>query len=536
VVRSSEDGQDDRATAARARLNALDRKLDEDARVSAMSTLAAFRAQLDGELVNAEASMKAGGESFTPDFLRRFDKLRDQALQDGGTDERARRHLATRMVDLRAEATSRAVQIEGRASARHKVAEAQRTIANVSAVAALDLDRGRAAMAEAEAPLAEMGNQAFAEAVRGDLREGVGKAAVAGLVDRDPVKALELLTRRQTEGKSGEPFVDNLDADSYLQLRRRAEAGAEQSKREAGMTKAQQAADALMQRGLPLDEAMRSVERDFEGNDERLVKAEIANRYAVNEAARKDREFDTYGRAQLEVEQRGRVSPKTWAALTDGHRAAILQRQQAEARQRKAEAEGKPVKTDWPLYLELREQATAEPEKFGKHDLRQFVDRIGGAQLEQLVDLKAGVVKAGEKAPRDAVTLGQQMSASMAALKITRPAAKGQFLSFVQSAVDEATQTKGKPLTFDERQAVIDRAVLEGRDPEAWSITPDWLAGRKRAFELTAEQRSSFQPDAPTDAPATEHAALNEALQAQGLPATPANRIRLYQRASEGRR
>ena len=60
-------------------------------------------------------------------------------------------------------------------------------------------------------------------------------------------------------------------------------------------------------------------------------------------------------------------------------------------------------------------------------------------------------------------------------------------MAFVQGEVDDAMQTKGKPLTFDERQEIIDRAVLQGPDPDAW------LWGTKHMFELTPEQRRPVQ-------------------------------------------
>jgi hypothetical protein len=53
-------------------------------------------------------------------------------------------------------------------------------------------------------------------------------------------------------------------------------------------------------------------------------------------------------------------------------------------------------------------------------------------------------------------------------------------------------------------------------------------------FELTPEQRTRFRPNAATDAPATEIEALNDALKAQGLPQTAANRLSLYSRVTKG--
>jgi hypothetical protein len=288
--------------------------------------------------------------------------------------------------------------------------------------------------------------------------------------------------------------------------------------------KAQETADHLMPLGLPLDEAMRRIEKDLSGEEERAAKVELASRYAYTEAAKKQMDMENYGQAQLEVEQGGRVSPVTWAKLTPTHQAAILNRQQAEARQRRLEAQGLPVKTDWGLYLSLREQADQQPGKFLETDLKQYVDKIGPGQMEQLLDLRTRLAKPA-KEPRDAVSLTQQMSARLKDVGIKSEKAKGAFMSYVQEEVSAAQDAKGKPLSFEERQVIIDKALLKGPDPDRFL---PW--GERFFFQLTPEQRPRFQPNATTDAPASEADALNEALKQQGLPQTPANRLALYNR------
>ena len=236
-------------------------------------------------------------------------------------------------------------------------------------------------------------------------------------------------------------------------------------------------------------------------------------------------EQETYGTALLEVETTGKVSRNLWLQLKDGHRASILNRQKAEAKAARIEAEGRPIRTDWTLYLTLREQADSDPKGFAKLDLKEYVDRIGGSQLEQLQDIKTRNLDAITGLLKNkSVTLTQQMNATMQTLGIKRAESKGKFLSFVQGAVDDATQAKGNPLSFDERQKIIDTAVLKGPDPDALFF------GQKRMFELTGEQRTRFKPNAATDAPDSEINAINEALKAQGLPQTPANRLSLYNR------
>lgn len=254
---------------------------------------------------------------------------------------------------------------------------------------------------------------------------------------------------------------------------------------------------------------------------EHQVEAET-NRQRI-EADRLEQQL--YGTALLQVETNGKVDSEVWQQLDDSHRASILNRQKAEAKAARLEAEGRPVKTDWKLYLTLREQADADPKAFAKIDLKEYVDRLGGQQLEQLQDIKTRAVASGAGLLKNqSVTLTQQMTATMQSLGIKRAESKGQFLSFVQGAVDDAEQAKGSKLSYDERQKIIDQAVLKGPDPDALFF------GQKRMFELTPEQRTRFKPNAPTDAPPTEIEAINEALKAQGLPQTPANRLALYRR------
>ncbi len=223
--------------------------------------------------------------------------------------------------------------------------------------------------------------------------------------------------------------------------------------------------------------------------------------------------------------------PEAVLASMDGRERVQLQdflRQRAE---HAADRGNKPVKTDPKAHAELWEQLVHDPDAFKTNRLQAYAMRLSQTDLEQLYREQQKLIN--PKTARDAVTLTQQMKATMDALKIKKPEAKGQFLSFVQAAVDDATTAKGKSLTYDERQTIIDRAVLQGPDPDAWDITPTILVGEKRMYELTPEQRSRFKPNAPADAPAAELDALNDALKAQGLALTPANRLALYHRVTK---
>lgn len=445
------------------------------------------------------------GGSFADETMAAFGQYEAKILATAASDTEGQ-VIRQRLNALREHTAQRSAIFESQAKAGYRRQTLGTTLSQRTAAAelepgqALDLMAQQIAEINSSDQLSVLEREELLTVARGNI----ATAAARTIAGRDP-KALQ-----------AHPVFAYIPAEQLPGLLK-------QAQQADTLIRSQQTADGLMARGLPVDELMRVIERDFSGEEEKLVKAEVLNRHAVNEQARRQREQDVYGTAQLEVEQRGRVSSQTWAQLSDGHRAAILNRQQAEAKARAAEAAGKPVKTDWGLYLDIRQQALDNPEEFAKADLRQYVDRIGGAQLEQLADLKQKANKPG--AQREVATLSQQMTATLAAAKITNKAQRGEFMGFVQSEVDDATKAKGKPLTYDERQTIIDRAMLQGPDPDAW------LWGTKRMFQLTPDQRTRFKPNAPTDAPATEIEALNEALQARGIPQTPANRLALYKRA-----
>lgn len=303
----------------------------------------------------------------------------------------------------------------------------------------------------------------------------------------------------------------------------------------AAETRAQDAAGSLWDKhGGDVAAALAEARQTLQGKDEDAVVQRLKVLDSEREAFTRRAERTAYEGGLLALAQGQAVPPTLLAAMGEGHAAAVLEHQRAKAKASAAEAAGKPIKTDWKTYLELREQAANEPEAFAQLDLGRYVDRIGGAQLEQLVDIKSKLKAAAgkpAKAARDAVTLTQQMNATMAALKITDKAKKGQFLGFVQGEVDDATEAKGKPLTFDERQQIIDRAVLQGPDPDAW------IWGTKRMFELKPEQRSRFKPDAaqgpaitPSQTiPAAERAALLQRFQQKGIEPTDDQLLAAYQ-------
>jgi hypothetical protein len=125
----------------------------------------------------------------------------------------------------------------------------------------------------------------------------------------------------------------------------------------------------------------------------------------------------------------------------------------------KQASSGESVKTDWALYVSLREKIAAGE----KVDLRPYAGtKIAGPQLEQLLDIQTKG-KDPKKAP-EVASAEQQMSAYVNQLGLSgerdQPK-KGQFTAAAQDLFNEHLKRTGKGPSFEERQAILDKLVVE---------------------------------------------------------------------------
>ena len=144
-------------------------------------------------------------------------------------------------------------------------------------------------------------------------------------------------------------------------------------------------------------------------------------------------------------------------------------------------AGGVEVKTDPSVYYVLSMAAADDPKGFQAQDLRTFFDKLSPSDRKHFIDLQAKAGKDGEK--DEIATVTQQKSAMVQALGLKGETA-GVFHQQADAALLAAQRDKGKPLSQDERQKVLDRLVLEGTTPGAW-----FGSSKTRAFEAQAEGR-----------------------------------------------
>lgn len=160
---------------------------------------------------------------------------------------------------------------------------------------------------------------------------------------------------------------------------------------------------------------------------------------------------------------------------------------------------GEKTLTNWSRYGEIRDLASSDPLAFSKMDLRTEYGNLAPEQRKQLYDLQQQVQKGGTA---DVVSFEQQLASVHAQMEWTGSSSaekRGQFDSAAQAAVFAEQQRKGKPLTQEERQKVLDRLLIEG------SIVRPGVArnpsGRVYQLQNQPDFAGSFEPDVPdTDA------------------------------------
>jgi hypothetical protein len=314
---------------------------------------------------------------------------------------------------------------------------------------------------------------------------------ITSLLDTDPDAAKAHLLKATAAGE--------LDARSRIAFERAVE--------QAGtLSKAQRLADDVVQRGLTLDQGLKEAE-SLSGEAERVAKAELRQRFADAEASRREAVERHYGTALLQVEQSGRVKPSTFALLDDKHKAAVLNRIQAEAKAREAAARDKPIKTDWNTYATLREQADTDPAAFAKADLRQYLDKIGPAQFEQLLDVQSRLRKP-EKDPkrRSEQTVNAWVSDFASGLDLDT-VKQAQFRSVVHDEIRAQEAQLGRDLKDEEITSILDRALLR---------QPGWF--QKRNFESAFQERKRNATSGTTAPPPAAPVRVNTPEEARALP------------------
>jgi hypothetical protein len=154
--------------------------------------------------------------------------------------------------------------------------------------------------------------------------------------------------------------------------------------------------------------------------------------------------------------------------------------------------------TDSEVYYRYREIAREDPSTFSKLDLMKVRDKLSGADWERLVSLQASISKADAKAMRSEQILKSTIGMikdQVAAVGIDLTPKEGtksaketsKFLNAVSTALDEATEIKGSPLSSEEAKRIGENMLREGYQQGSGIF--GFFTTKKRGYDIATDPR-----------------------------------------------
>lgn len=333
---------------------------------------------------------------------------------------------------------------------------------------------------------------------------------VAGMIDSDPKAARRHYLQH----------ADDIDPAARVRIER-------VLKDATDLVQTQEWADEIMASGLSRADAMAQIEKDHSGEAERDLKREVNTRFNARDAATEERRQEAYGQA-AELAVNGQMPPNSlMSQLTGVQRAQVIRARRAELERRKRLAKGETIKTDLKLYGQLRQMANADPAKFMRTDLNQYVDRLAGKEFEALLDRQDAVTKESRKEAKPdkpVATWDRQVRQRVGQMQL-KDEDRAEFEIAADDARRDAELVKGSVLTEAEQVQLLDRLLVEGE------VSGGGLFG---FFDSNAtfyqvrdtEQASQFVPEVPD----AEREKIEAALQRAGKPVTDEAVQALYRR------
>lgn len=320
--------------------------------------------------------------------------------------------------------------------------------------------------------------------------------------------------------------------------------------------KAQAFADSAINEGLSESDALKRAESELSGEDEKEAKAEIIARFAQQRAAQQreqavadEQGWDQFNRSgrfsDIDPAVVARMDPKTVAAIKDKQlNRAKEQESLAYTRQQRKNAEADRDytlgerervarervlnRTGGQLAADILDRAGMDPTWFAGIDLRKDESSFTPQQYAQLTahqrQVRAELQKAGgaiDPTKLDVVTAAQQVADVGARLKLDK-AERANFELAANDALNREQLSKGRKLTQAERQAVLDRMVVETVTDVGWIRDSKALAYQVKPEQAAKVARQQGVPD-------TEIQKIIPALQRRNIPVTAESILKLYQ-------
>ena len=258
--------------------------------------------------------------------------------------------------------------------------------------------------------------------------------------------------------------------------------------RMSGLRETSQAfTDQAMAGGMSQAQALAEARKKYSGEEETAVVQEIHARYGEAVQLREQGQKTAADQAWKIASQAGlgAVPSSTFAAM-DGRDVEAIRTHFMN------KAAGVGVKTDPGTYYDLRRLAVEDPNAFRALDLRKEINRLSPSDFQEFVKLQTDPIKHA-----DAATLSQQLSDTHDLMNWGNGdrQKKGAFDKAATDAINVEQQRLGKQLDYNQRQAIIDKMVIQGKVPGS-----GWFSDSKTYFEVAGGANASkFVPTPSKD-------------------------------------
>ena len=285
--------------------------------------------------------------------------------------------------------------------------------------------------------------------------------------------------------------------------------------------------------GKPLTEQLAEAAKITDPARREKTLTQIRNNQALVRQAEQERENAAADQA-WQLFAQGKKIPEAVLSQMAGRDRAQLQESQRVRVERAAA--GTPVKTDMPTYIDVREKL-ARGEQV---DLRAYTEKIAPAQMEQLLDIQ-GALRTGGVKQDTMITDEGRINNALVGLGIDKkkdPETAVMLTNEIDRRVRAASAAKGgKDLTADEKQAIVDRVVMDKVYLDEWGTDPQKPLALVTPEELSkAYVRVNGKNVLVSSVPSIDRRQIIQALQATGQPVTEQAIVEMYLAGKKGTR
>jgi hypothetical protein len=276
---------------------------------------------------------------------------------------------------------------------------------------------------------------------------------------------------------------------------------------------------------LPLTEQLKKAGEIENPQRREKTLMQVKNNYALVREAQAAQEKQFSDQAWQLVGKGQRVPEVILAGMDGKERVQLQEHVQARADRLAA---GKPVKTDWGVYIDTREKL-ARGEKV---DLRALTEKVGPAQMEQLIDIQTSASKGGSK--QDSMLTDEgRINAALIGLGIDKkkhPEQAAALTTEIDRRVRLASAAKGgKDLTADEKQREVDRVVMDKVYVDEWGTDPQKAVALLTPDEIKKAYVNVNGKNVPVSSvPVMDRRQIMKALQATGQQPTEQAIVEMY--------